>query len=62
MAQNGPFDPSDNIIDLAKFRARWQQNPGPGNFWETSLKILLPLLAVIGLKLFIFLCFVCATQ
>src|SRR5215470_8699308 len=61
MAQNGPFDPSDNIIDLAKFRARWQQNPGLGNFLGGNFfkKILLPLLAVIiGLKLFIFLCFV----
>src|SRR6266404_8663114 len=61
MAQNGAFDPSDNVIDLAKFRARWQANPGLGNFLGGNFfkKILLPLLAlIVGLKLFIFLCFV----
>src|SRR5258708_12071276 len=61
MAQNGPFDPSDNIIDLAKFRMRLQSSPGIGNFLGGNFfkKILLPLLVlIVGLKLFIFLCFV----
>jgi regulator of protease activity HflC (stomatin/prohibitin superfamily) len=61
MAQNGPFDPSDNIIDLAKFRMRFQSSPGLGNFLGGNFfkKILLPLLVlIVGLKLFIFLCFV----
>jgi regulator of protease activity HflC (stomatin/prohibitin superfamily) len=61
MAQRGPFDPSDNIIDLAKFRLQWQQNPAFGNFFKGDFfkKILLPLLALlVGLKLFVALCFV----
>jgi len=51
----------DNVIDLEKFRARWQASGAFGNFLGGNFfrKILLPLLLlIIGLKLFIFLCFV----
>ncbi len=63
MAQRGPFDPSDsnNVIDLAKFREQWGPGSPLGRFVQSNFfrKILLPVLAlIIGLKLFVFLCFV----
>jgi regulator of protease activity HflC (stomatin/prohibitin superfamily) len=51
----------DNVIDLEKFRARWQASGAFGNFLGGNFfkRVLLPLLLlIIGLKLFIFLCFV----
>jgi regulator of protease activity HflC (stomatin/prohibitin superfamily) len=61
MARDGSFEPPDNIIDLEKFRARWQSSTVLGNFFGGNFfrKILLPIiLLIVGLKFFIFLCFV----
>lgn len=61
MARDGSFEPPDNIIDLEKFRARWQSSAALGNFFGGDFfrKILLPIiLLLVGLKFVIFLCFV----
>jgi regulator of protease activity HflC (stomatin/prohibitin superfamily) len=61
MARDGSFEPPDNIIDLEKFRVQWRSGAVLGNFFGGNFfrKILLPvLLLIVGLKFFIFLCFV----
>jgi regulator of protease activity HflC (stomatin/prohibitin superfamily) len=61
MARDGSFKPPDNIIDLEKFRAHWRSGAALGTFFGGNFfrKILLPiLLLIVGLKLFMFLCFV----
>src|SRR5215475_8748427 len=59
MARNGPFEPSGNVIDLEKFRARWGAGSPLGRFVRGDFfrKIILPILALfVGLKLLIFFC------
>lgn len=60
MDKNDHFDP-EKIIDLKKFRDQWRPNFSPSSFLQSSFfrKLLLPLLVLfIGLKFFLFLCFV----
>lgn len=61
MANNNDSFDFNNVIDLKKFRSRWRQEPTIGGFFQSTVfrRMLLPLLLFfVGLKLFIFLCFV----